>query len=180
MKKIKELGTITLSGKVVVSDPCYDRDVWCMITDLAVKPGQYRAWVILSDEKNWGERVAALIVVHEDSLHEKIRLWQPVEGTLGVDSGQCGIFDDSVYPCDGDHPDGQSLYRECCKTTLADEQAGPVQDSQGVVSSSGYGDGSYLLSAFMHKGERVALMIDYDLANMKTIIQKLAERCAQK
>ena len=73
----------------------------------------------------------------------------------GVDSGQFGFFDKDFYRNDEaakdlkkyefspdyDREEGDSWYRACCDLTLAKESWGVLPN--GVVSSSGFGDGSY-------------------------------------
>jgi len=174
--KTEEFGYIELSGKVVISDPCYDRDVWCMKTDFPVKPGPYKAQVTYSDEGEFGVRVAAIALVHKE--HEQMTLtgWKNIDADIGVDSGQCGIFDNSIYPQAKDHPDNASFYDECCKLTLGKKQAGILKSRRGIVSSSGYGDGSYNLRTICQNDEHVALLLDYDLISMKKIMNRLVSR----
>jgi len=171
---VKNLGFIELSEKVVVSDPCYDRDTWCMVTDLAVKPGRYKASVISSDEGEWGVRISLLMLVHEDHIDSQLSKWEPVKGSVGVDSGQCGIFDDTIFPQAKDHTDHEPFYDECCDITLK-KNVGILKNNKGFVSSSGYGDGSYELSAISKDGERVALMLDYDLVKKRDIMRILVD-----
>jgi len=174
--KIEEFGYVELSGKVVISDPCYDRDVWCMKTDFPVKPGRYKVQIIYSDEGDFGVRVSNIILVHED--HEQMRLtgWKEVEADIGVDSGQCGIFDDEIYPQAKGHPDKEMFYDECCKLTLGQKSAGTLASRRGIVSSSGYGDGSYILRTISQNGEHVALLLDYDLINMNKVMNMLVSQ----
>ena len=174
MKIIKELGWVELSEKVVVSDPCYDRDAWCMKTDIPVKPGRYRVMILLSNEKEWGIRVSNLVLVHEERQGNPQKDWESVCTSIGVDSGQCGIFDDAVYPRSKDHPDSEPFYDECCGLTMSKERAGILKSGKGVVTSSGFGDGSYELFA-KKDGERyVALMLDYGVVLMRTVMRALA------
>ena len=177
---MKKLGTINLSGKVVVSDPCYDRDVWCMQDDIAVKAGNYHVYVSYSDEKEFGTRVAALAVVHTDHLDllsDGHLNWNSVNGSIGVDSGQCGIFDDSIYPrgtkADEDAEVFDSFYQECCNITGSEEQGGILKSGKGVVTSSGFGDGGYELFSLSHKNETVALLVDYSVTTMRDIMRAL-------
>ena len=170
----KNIGTITLSGKIVISDPCYDRDTWCMITDFPVKPGKYDVQVAYSDEGDFGVRIAALLLIHTESKNIKSNEWSSVE-CVGVDSGQCGIFDDAIYPHKKDHQDFEPFYDECCKLTLRDEQCGILNNGSGVVTSSGYGDGSYEFLAVIRDGENVALILNYDLMEMNKIMRKLLQ-----
>jgi hypothetical protein len=54
---------------------------------------------------------------------------------------------------------GEQWYGHMCDRTLGDEGWG-VYD-RGVVSRSGYGDGSYELSVAKHKGKIVGIAINY-------------------
>lgn len=176
MKTTKDLGTIELSNTVVVSDPSYDRGTWCMTTGMAIKPGNYKAWVIQSDEGEWGNRIASLFLVHEDFATAALVDWESVNEEIGVDSGQCGIFDDTIYPQKGDKASEERFYNECCSITLGDVPAGVLENNKGVVTSSGYGDGGYELFAISVTGERVALMLDFKLAKMREIMEAITSR----
>ena len=176
MKTVNDLGVIELSGTVVVSDPCYDRDVWCMQTGILIKPGRYKAMAVCSDEEELGTRVANLILVHEDYQMDSKEDWVSLCTSIGVDSGQCGIFDDSVYPQSKDHPDRDPFYDECCNITLSRQSAGILCNGKGVVSCSGYGDGEYELFAKIRDGQHVALMLDYNLLKMKRVMQMLVDK----
>ena len=162
--------TIKLSDTVMVSDPCYSMDVWCKHKLTGVLPGQYLTTVMKSDEGSWGTRIGLLVAVHKDYTEDTLT-WRTVRGAdIGVDSGQCGIFsmegyrDDSVfsepnnfgYTC---HEPGDHWYGHMCDRTLTEEQWGSYDT--GVVSSSGYGDGSYRLVVAKHNGHIVGIGIDY-------------------
>ena len=172
MNKI-ELGWIDLSDKVVVSDPCYNRDTWCMRQDIPVLPGRYQVHIIMADEGEFGHRVASLVAVHEKYPITHQKQWRVVDEEIGVDSGQCGIFDDSAYPDLTDAAGREAFYDECCNITLSKKQAGILHNGKGALSSSGYGDGSYRLSGVSHRSEYVALMLDYSLASKRAIMELL-------
>ena len=132
--------TITLGNKVMVSDPCYGMNTWCQGVVENVMPGIYNCAVAYSDEGDWGVRVAEIDVMHQDA---RMYWLEAADVTVGVDSGQAGIFDYEYYAkhhTEHDVEDG--WYDKVCAITLADESAGTVDDS-GLVSSSGYGDGCY-------------------------------------
>lgn len=159
------------SGKVMVSDPCYSRDTWCQHLLENVRPGIYNAFVKKSDEKDWGVRCAELIAVHQDQPVDPLTVsipWKLVrEADIGVDSGQAGIFEDLHYKDDSviaEEPDfggsdeaGEKWYGANCDVTLSKKQAGVIPF--GVVSSSGFGDGSYKLYVYRLKNEIVAIRI---------------------
>jgi hypothetical protein len=98
---------------------------------------------------------------------------------IGIDSGQCGIFDDTIYPADkksrGKFDDKGSFYGECCQITLSKEKGGIMKNCKGLVSSSGFGDGIYDCCDQGYKGERIALMVDYGLARKSTNTRALVD-----
>lgn len=42
----KKIGTMDFHGSVDITDPCYNRDVWCRMTDVKIRKGVYTciAW----------------------------------------------------------------------------------------------------------------------------------------
>ena len=150
-KKTLELGEFTvLSGRLAVSDPCYDTDVWCRGELENVMNGTWHASAVEMQTGNWGRRIARLIAVHENYADKKMSKGQCVGFEVGVDSGQAGLFDASHYKDDSvianprsgllNEP-GEIWYDHCCRTTQSPASAGVIP--YGVVSSSGYGDGGY-------------------------------------
>ena len=164
---IKDLGTIHLGEKVFVTDPCYGTSTWCQAELHNVSPGAYKCFIILSDEGTWGYRVAELHVVKEkllsihDSLLEVPCSTEPYPATIGVDSGQCGIFEANYYEHnqpDDDYDNPNSWYRRVCNITCSSAQAGIV-DNLGVVTSSGFGDGRYSLYTAKENDKIVAMKV---------------------
>lgn len=162
--------TIKLSDTVMVSDPCYTTDVWCMHKLTGVLPGEYLTTVMKSDEKEWGNRVGLLVAVHKNYAEDTLT-WRTVQGAdIGVDSGQAGIFSMEGYRNDELFPEpsgfgfdeiqeGDRWYSHMCEKTLSNEQWGAYDT--GVVSSSGYGDGSYRLLVAKANGDIVGIGIDF-------------------
>lgn len=142
-----DLGTFdVISGKLTVSDPCYKPGTWCMGELTNVLPGTWNASAVLFDAGEWGERVARLIIHHENHPHTKGLDVQEASIEVGVDSGQAGFFDSAHYQDDtsvpeGDETYGSLWYSHCCNITLSRTQSGVMP--YGVVSSSGFGDGGY-------------------------------------
>jgi len=142
-----------ISGNVIVSDPCYELDIWCLGKLSNVRKGKWEAHILVSDEGAWGNRVAELVAECVEPGETGILLgWEPQEFKVGVDSGQAGIFDREHYRDDSVvkgvsrkadetiRPE-EPWYSICCDRTLSEPGAGIVPF--GVVSSSGFGDGSY-------------------------------------
>lgn len=148
-----------LGSKVVVSDPCYEIPTWCHAVVEDVLPGTYVGEIVMSDEGAWGNRVASLKAIHEEHHLTSHRIkWENHPATIGVDSGQCGIFNFDQYRDDkqsdsydielmfsGDWSSkpGDDWYQRMCTLTNSDEEYGVTPD--GIVSCTGFGDGAYTL-----------------------------------
>ena len=161
--------TIKLSDTVMVSDPCYTTDVWCNHILTGVLPGEYLTTVMKSDEGDWGERVGLLVAVRKIYADHTLT-WRAVPCDIGVDSGQCGIFsmegyrNDELFTGEAEcgfkkYEDGDNWYNHMCDMTLSKEQWGAYDT--GVVSTSGYGDGSYRLLVAKYSGDIVGIGIDF-------------------
>lgn len=164
---IKDLGAIHLGEKVFVTDPCYETSTWCQAELHNVSPGTYKCFIILSDEGTWGYRVAELHAVKEEflrthgSISEIPYSIDPFPATIGVDSGQCGIFEAKYYEHnqpDNNYDNPDSWYKKVCNITCSSAQAGTV-DNSGVVTSSGFGDGCYSLYTAKEKDKIVAMKV---------------------
>jgi len=172
------------SGKLKISDPCYEDDSCGVI--VKAKKGE---WVARTEPMD--NRVGALICCHKDYKDHPCNdeLWESI-GELGVDSGQMGVFDNKYFNDDstvnlvpkhtadwtaGDHT---NWYRQCCELTL-EEQAGALK--YGVVSSSGYGDGSYNCKVIRQGKEVVAIMVGFGLEEEDRVrcdvCQELFDKC---
>lgn len=149
------------SGKMVLSDPCYELGTWCQGVAENVKNGTWVGVLEQSDEGGWGVRNSILISMNVEAMEKNPRLEMELmsSGDLinwgGVDSGQFGHFDYANYRKDENAIDlpkvwedewesqeGDKFYRACCYQTLETEDSFGVIPF-GVLSSSGYGDGSY-------------------------------------
>lgn len=166
------LGSFDLTGSVLrVSDPCYNRDVWCCGTIDKCRPGVWEAAVLKTDEGDWGERIAVLAVRYRDggpkfnainrAMCNATKAWHECPFEVGVDSGQAGFFDEAHYRDDTvisktiteQSGIGDLWYRHCCDVTLTRLSAGIIP--YGVVSSSGYGDGGYTAIKHLDRNGRV-------------------------
>jgi len=179
--------TITLTEKVVVSDPCYEIPTWCQAVIDGVLPGNYNTTVLKQDEGAWGVRCSHIIAIHEDYKDTDKFKWTYHPASIGVDSGQAGIFSFDSYRNDNhkfdfepyhfsdnwDSKEGDLWYRHMCRQTLSDEQWG-MYDS-GIVSSSGYGDGSYILYVARKKKKIVGFIIEFIHDNKRRPLKKIVE-----
>ena len=150
-----------VSGKMVLSDPCYELGTWCQGIAENVKNGTWVGVLEQSDEGAWGVRNSILISMNVEAMEKNPRLEMELmsSGDLinwgGVDSGQFGHFDydnyrkdenaidlPKVWEDEWESQEGDKFYRACCYQTLETEDSFGVVPF-GVLSSSGYGDGSY-------------------------------------
>ena len=142
-----DLGTFeVVSGRLIVTDPCYSEDLWCCNALETVRNGTWNAHVVYDGDSSY-PHVICLIVEHE-SAESLPAIMEDAPFSVGVDSGQAGFFDAGHYRDDRiidpnrtptEHAD--LWYDHCCQITLARQQAGVLP--YGAVSSSGYGDGCY-------------------------------------
>ena len=174
------------SGSIVCSDPCYVIPTWCQGIVNNVKNGTWLAEVDMKNEGDWGIRVASLFIVNkvafenegEYPISERLLDFSQMNFNAGVDSGQFGFFDKEFYRNDesakdlkkyefGDNYDTQSgdtWYRACSDLTLGDESWGVMPN--GVVSTSGFGDGSYDVFGYKdNSGEYVAFSVVFIYAD---------------
>jgi hypothetical protein len=154
MEKIGEFEVV--SGVMRISDPCYDRNTWCA-DKVPVVLGTWNAYVSMVDKRDWGRRVSMLTVAHKDLLFREF-VFDEVTG-VGVDSGQCGFFDEQYYQDNSlvhRHKrireewlvEEEPWYSMCCDITLT-KDAGVIPF--GAVSRSGFGDGMYIVEG--HENE---------------------------
>lgn len=158
------------SGKVVLSDPCYELGTWCQGVINNVKNGEWCAEA--THVESWGRRVASLVSYHKDyptTANDVMADGKILNFDGGVDSGQFGHFDFDGYRDDNSIigvpricPEPENIicedepwYSMCCDRTIGGDGFGVLP--LGVVSSSGYGDGSYDTFGIMNEnGEYVA------------------------
>lgn len=157
IKEDKEFATVNLTDIVYITDPCYEAGTWCQGVVTNVMPGEYRCIRRLAKDEifNTAFRVAQIRVIkigYEAASLKYKRL--PI--TVGVDSGQAGIFNEKYYE---DNQPKEEWYDRICELTN-DEHFGVI-DNEGVVSRTGYGDGSYRAYAAFYDGKIVGIKIYY-------------------
>lgn len=124
------IGEIELNGTVDITDPCYDKDVWCRMT-VDCDAGLYKGYIETSNEGEFGKRVASI------SIFKGNKIWSIEEmefiGTIGVDAGLAGFFNNKQ-----DFNDDE--WSELCNR-IGGGNAWNLYN--GVFSSTGFGDGIY-------------------------------------
>lgn len=151
------IGEIRLDGYVDITDPCYDKSVWCRMTE-ECKPGYYTGYAEISDEGEWGKRVAR-ISIYRDDREVDLEDMEYI-GNIGVDAGMAGFFrdkpdylDDSwheflheagMYKSNGEYDYSKNYY----------------EVDYGLFSNSGYGDGGYDVYANKERTAFTIVFID--------------------
>lgn len=163
---IIEKGFIEIENEVMVSDPCYKPGTWCQGVIRNMKPGQYLVCGEIVDCDTWGNRVSRIWIIHEAYVSQKDKLalnWEDFE--VGVDSGQAGIYDLSYYLQNWFNEEtSEDWYDRVCDKTYASDTGFEFNtlDDKCVVSSSGFGDGSYSCQTGKNEdGKIVCVEIDF-------------------
>lgn len=135
----KRIGEFKVNGEIGVGDPCYARPD-CLVLDAV--SGPWAGYVMLRDEGNGRTSVAELIAVCQryNGDIEDISDAETI-GIAGVDSGQMVIASADDFPTERE-------YDAVCR---AHTKAGGLIHN-GVVSTSGYGDGGYDVYVDREKG----------------------------
>lgn len=141
VKNVVDLGVFALLSKELrVTDPCYSPDTWCA-GKFAAAPGIWRSKAVRADS-GWGERVWELVIEHVETDSSELPE-ERLDITVGVDSGQAGFFCAETYAQVQKSKCGEpGFYGMACALTCETVNSAGVLGF-GVVSSSGFGDGSY-------------------------------------
>lgn len=161
------IGTFeVVSPKIMVSDPCYEKDTWCNGVVNNVKKGTWKAEVVIGTEGDWGNRVRSLVAFSKNG--KPIGAWHKETFSVGVDSGQAGIYDlrffrdnNVVKDVERVNPDNiicedKPWYSINCDRTIGKFKAGVIP--YGCVSSSGFGDGEYTCYTKRDKDKKVVVI----------------------
>ena len=133
---------IQLGEKTLITDPCYEKGTWCSGT-VNTEPGTYKAYTMAAQGDPY-RRVEGGFIVHS-SLADKLEPYDCQIDTgidVGVDSGECGVYDDAKFPDGG---------IECSEYREDSESQGYGIDWGKTFWGFG-GDGSY--KAYVHKNDQ--------------------------
>lgn len=147
---------IKLGTRTLISDPCYDKDTWCA-GEVNTLPGEYIVQEIV--EKGKYPILKGVFVVHY-SQYGKLDFDDCYEDSLidvGVDSGECGIYDSEKYPVNGIDCDDSKFEEDRVVYRTPD-------GDWGVTAGNFGGDGSY--KAYLHRnrdGQVDAIHLDFSM-----------------
>lgn len=152
----QKIGVKNFHGSVDITDPCYDRDVWCRMNDVKIKEGEYTCMVWRNTEKGvyegkpYKDTRVGIIGIYLDGHIPPQKSMERI-GEIGVDAGLAGFFHNKR-----DFSDQE--WSDFCDS-IKHGDAWLTED--GFFSSSGYGDGGYDVYAYKQAGEITALEIRF-------------------
>ena len=158
MKMSKRIvGEKTFPDTIDITDPCYDRDVWCRVNGVKIVPGNYTciAW-IYNDTFEWNGKMQNVRYVGSCGIYLNgiIPSQKDYEeiGEIGVDAGLAGFFIDKP-----DYTDSE--WHDFCDRI---KKGNAWIFDEGFFTSSGHGDGGYPVYAAKDKeGNIVSLEIRF-------------------
>lgn len=151
----KLIGRKYFEGLVDITDPCYDKDVWCRI-NATVKSGTYDCRVWAQTEKcEYGGikseyQIIGIIGIYLDGKIPRQKEMEKI-GFIGVDAGLAGFFMNKP-----DYTDEQ--WRKFCESIRG--RSAWIKE-EGFFSNTGYSDGSYNVYAYKQNNEITALEIRF-------------------
>ena len=153
----KQIGVMDFHGSVDITDPCYEKDIWCRMNDVKIKAGTYACMVwhhtekgTYSDGHPYSCELVGIIGIYLDGNVPRQRAMKEI-GTIGVDSGMAGFFHEKP-----DYSD-KAWSQFCDRVRHGDAWL----TDDGFYSCSGYGDGGYGVYAHEKEGEITALEIRF-------------------
>lgn len=196
----KFVGSFELTQpKMLISDPCYEKDEWCSKLVSDCKTGKWDAYINVNhyryndqDGSVYNdERVATLLIKHCSEIKEifgtihwseasednaYIRWhgnWENLSENIGVDSGQAGFFDYEKY---GDNSlfetDGKCGFGSRWYSNCCDETLNKhagIIATCGVNASAGFGDGCYTVWGHRNEDKEIDAMVLFFLADNEPI-----------
>lgn len=152
----KPIGHKYFTSHIDITDPCYDKDVWCRLNGIEIQEGNYEcvSWILHDTYTYDGEQhnctnIAIAGIYLNGTIPDEEGMEQI--GSIGVDAGLAGFFNNKP-----DYDDDQ--WHAFCEQILNGD-AWITED--GFFTSSGYGDGCYPVTAFKLNDKIVALEIQF-------------------
>ncbi len=142
----KKYGWYDFEGLVDITDPCYDRDVWCRINDVKVKESSFECVAWVGEDK----RVMRMGIYWMGYVPPQKEM--ELFGEIGVDSGMAGFFHNKR-----DYT--KEEWAEFCDLASTYETD---TFEEGFYSETAFGDGCY--NVLCHKdnnGEIDSLEIEF-------------------
>lgn len=150
------IGVKDFMGSVDITDPCYNRDIWCRMNNVQIKPGEYTCavWYGKDSYELDGEThtydIVGIIGIYCGGVVPEQKSMEMI-GSIGVDAGLAGFFHNKPDFSDAEWS------KFCDQIRKGDAWLNEF----GFCSSSGNGDGGYDVYAAKVNGEITALEIRF-------------------
>lgn len=142
----KTIGTKNFGPMIDITDPCYNKDIWCRKNNIEIIPGEYTCvtWTHTSNYEMNGkthkDKRVGIIGIYLSGIIPTEKSMEEI-GSIGVDAGLAGFFENKPDYTDDEWDNFCSKIRKG-NAWIFDE---------GFFSESGYGDGCY--PVFAHKDQ---------------------------
>lgn len=94
----KKIGVMDFHGSVDITDPCYDKDVWCRMNDVKISDGEYTCNVWHHTDKGtykdgtpYSYILVGAIGIYRNGDIPRQKDMEKI-GSIGVDAGLAGFF----------------------------------------------------------------------------------------
>lgn len=157
MSKCNFIAAKHFGPEIDITDPGYDRDVWCRMNNVKVKEREYRCaiwpmtktYVDDNGKRHRSTRVSRIGIYFDKVPDEEVLV---KIGEIGVDAGLAGFFN---HKPDYNEKEWYAFCEACAKGDYHIIE-------EGFFSSSGYGDGFYPVYAeYNENNEIISLEIAF-------------------
>lgn len=156
-RKFIKIGSWDIVSDVIdITDPSYDRNVWCRKSK-PITPGTYNCYVGIEETK-FGEIVRELLLLSAQEERQSLSLKTERIGTICVDAGLAGFFEGKP---DYDDESWENLGNYLLEPANGAQRHYWLEDAMSPTkckcffSFSGDGDGSYGIYAISKDGKLV-------------------------
>lgn len=157
--KTRVVGKKHFGPKIEITDPCYNKDVWCRMNDVSIKEGEYTCMIseatcddVFNGKPYQYKVIESIAISLSGELPTGTR--STYLGEIGVDAGLAGFFNNKP-----DYTDSE--WKDFCNRLHHAQEEAWIFD-EGFFSNSGHGDGSYPVFASRDRqNEIVGLMIEF-------------------
>lgn len=163
--------TITLNEQTRITDPCYNKNV-SFTAIIPTLPGEYCVVGLNTFEDTTSDvQLLRSAVIYHQSLHNQSQIadtldMKEIEYGIGVDSGECGVYQDDKYPAEGLK----------LKNLGSDKGYSRVPDGNWGITLNGFG-GDICPRIYGHQnqdGVYDAIYLDWHFGNRKVDEERIS------